>query len=98
MSITHHIAPEHLPLLARYQHVLEWLQAEQARIQQEAALVAAQGQRAEAQLRGFLLQRYGIAPTDTFTLDAEAATVTTPDDPPETPAQPTEEASEPTES
>lgn len=85
------IQPEHLPALARMQHVLEFLQAEQARLHAELAHVATQGQRAEAELRAFLLHAYGIAPGGAFTLDIEANAITTPDEPGSEPDAPTSE-------
>jgi hypothetical protein len=87
---THHITDEHKPALARLQHILEWLQAERARIETEAAHIAAQGQRVESQLVAILMRNYGIdAQAAPFTLDTEAGTITTPDAPAS--AEPTQE-------
>lgn len=73
---TQQLAPEHLSQLSRSQHILEWLQEEQARIQAEMVTVVQQWQREEAKLRSLLQQHYGIV--GPFTLDAEAGTVSTP--------------------
>lgn len=68
------IQPEHLPQLARSQHILEWLGQERDRVSGELVTIAQQWQREEAKLRSLLAQHYGI--TGPFTLDSEAGTVT----------------------
>lgn len=74
------IQPEHLPHLARHQHVLEWLQGERARLEQELQHVLRQGQEQEQRLAFFLRAAYGLDTAD-YTLDAEQGVITTPDIP-----------------
>lgn len=75
------IQPEHQAQLARMQHVLEWLQAERARIEGEYTHVLRQGQQAQAQLGAFLEQAYGLAAhaLTGVMLDVEHGVIRTPD-------------------
>lgn len=81
------IQPEHLPQLARRQHVLEWLLAERARLEAELQHILNSGQREQDELMAFLQRVYGIRGM-MFTLDAERGVITTPDAPPAEPEAP----------
>lgn len=81
------IQPEHLPAMSRLQHVLEWLQSEQARLQVELQAVARAGAQKQAELVAFLQQSYGLdAQHVPWTLDVERGVIVTPD--PEAPIPP----------
>lgn len=82
------IQPEHAGQLARMQHVLEWLQAEQARLLAELAHIGKQGQQAHDQLAEVLRAAYGIDLVPGVTLDTEKGTITTPDSSPEQQPEP----------
>ena len=90
MAITTVTNPDHLEQLARSQHVLEFLQGEQQRLQFEMMALAQLALREEAKLRSFL----GIQ--GEFTLDAKNGTITTPDPAPtpDAPPVPVEESSD----
>lgn len=76
------IQPEHLPHLARQQHVLEWLQGERARLEQELRHVLRQGEQQEHILTAFLRSAYDLdAQSTPYTLDVEQGVITTPDIP-----------------
>jgi hypothetical protein len=72
------IRAEHQQQVARAQHVLEWLQAERARLLSELALVSQQGAREQARVAEFLGQHYGVR-GEGWTLDAERGVVLVPD-------------------
>lgn len=77
------IEEQHKPALARSQHVLEWLQGEQARLQGELAHVVQAGQREQEKLAAFLRGAYHVELVPGTQVDAEKGTITTPDPEPE---------------
>jgi hypothetical protein len=72
------IRAEHQQQVARAQHVLEWLQAERARLLSEFSLVSQQGAREQARMAEFLGQQYGVT-GEGWTLDAERGVVLVPE-------------------
>lgn len=70
------IEEAHKPLLARAQHVLEWLQGEQQRLQGELAQVLAAGKREQEKLVEFVRQAYGV---QLASIDADKGVITAPD-------------------
>lgn len=75
------IQDAHKPALSRSQHVLEWLQGEQQRLQGELAQIAAAGQREQEKLATFLRSVYHVEFAPGVALDVDKGTITTPDEP-----------------
>lgn len=73
------IGDNHRDLVMRYQHVLEWLQRERARLDSELQHVTAQGQRTQAEMLTFLGQTYGVDVRAPLTIDADRGVIITPD-------------------
>lgn len=75
--------------MARLQHVLEWLQAERARLESELSHVLQAGEREQAKLIALLQHVYGLdAQHVPVTVDVERGVIVTPDEPPDEPPAP----------
>lgn len=72
------IQDDHKKALARYEHVLLWLQGEKARLEAELGHIMEQGQRMQSQLETILLQQYGVTPGTPYQMDTDAGRITVP--------------------